>query len=85
MRRVDCLMPNRKNENRNTERRNRERKKKERIIYLIICFNKLKKKKDFRTQAFYVINIYIYKKEKKNMIYEMKRLTKQWRFYVLPM
>lgn len=44
MRRVDCLMPNRKNEKRNTERRNRK-KKKERIVYSIICFNKLKKKK----------------------------------------
>lgn len=65
MRRVDCLMPNRKNEKRNTKRRNR--KKKERIVYSIICFNKLKKKKDSRTQAFYVIYIYI-KKEKKNMI-----------------
>lgn len=55
MRRVDCLMPNRKNEKRNTKRRNR--KKKERIVYSIICFNKLKKKKDSRTQAFYVIYI----------------------------
>lgn len=27
MRRVDCLMPNRKNEKRNTERRNRKKKK----------------------------------------------------------
>lgn len=32
MRRVDCLMPNRKNEKRNTERRNRKKKGKNRLL-----------------------------------------------------